>query len=138
MKVLAWRVPLAVAGLVLLSPNIEDLMTTHWFRIFGFVLVYLGAGCLLLSSLSLDYFRCPAPMRWLAWLGKYSYSVYLWHILAGGWLIPLLGAKGNNLAGWILNAMIYLVGCWVIGFLLARLIELPALRWRDNWFPSQA
>jgi peptidoglycan/LPS O-acetylase OafA/YrhL len=139
MKVLAWRIPLAFTGVCLLSPALEEAMDIQWFRIFGFILVYLGAGCLLLSSLSLDYFSCPTYVRWLASLGKYSYSVYLWHFLAGVWLTPLLGAKwNNNLAGWILNALIYFVGSWTIGIMSAFLIELPTLRCRDHWFPTSS
>ncbi|MEI9865305.1 MAG: acyltransferase [Limisphaerales bacterium] len=100
MKVFAWRGPLALIGAFLVSPIISDVIDLQWFRIFGFILIYLGAGCLLLSSLSLDYFPCPAFVRWLASLGKYSYSVYLWHIPVGYGLTPLLREKwqGNSLA----------------------------------------
>ncbi|HTB84100.1 MAG TPA: acyltransferase, partial [Candidatus Sulfotelmatobacter sp.] len=136
MKVLAWRVPLVAVGVCLLTPVLPNFMGLEWFRTVGFVLVYLGAGCLVLGSLSLDDSACPAWLRWPAWLGKYSYSVYLWHILAGKWLVPLLAPKGNGLPGWILNALIYFVGCWVVGIVLAWLIEFPALRWRDRFFPS--
>jgi len=136
MKVLAWRVPLAIVGVCLLSPVLVVYMGIEWFRMFGFILVYLGAGCLVLSSLSLGYSSCPAWLRWPASLGKYSYSVYLWHILAGMWMVPLLGSKGDGLPAWILNALIYFTGCWVAGIVLARLIEFPALRWRDRLFPS--
>jgi peptidoglycan/LPS O-acetylase OafA/YrhL len=135
-KVLSWRALFAVTGLCLLLPSCVNVMDVRWFRIFGFILIYLGAGCLLLSSLSLDYFPCPAFVRWLAWLGKYSYSVYLWHLLAGDWLTPLLRVKMVKMPGMILNALIYVAGAWAIGIVLARLIEFPVLRCRDRWFPS--
>jgi len=125
-----------VVGVCLLSPILEEYMGIEWFRMFGFILVYLGAGCLVLSSLSLDDSACPTWIRWPAWLGKYSYSVYLWHVLAGLWMVPLLGSKGESLPGRFLNTLIYFAGCWVIGIIFARLIEFPALRWRDRLFPS--
>jgi peptidoglycan/LPS O-acetylase OafA/YrhL len=137
-KVLAWRVPLAVVGVSLLSPVVQGVMGLEWYRMFGFVLVYLGAGCLVLGSLSLDGASCPAWIRWPACLGKYSYSVYLWHVLTGMWMTPLLGFKGDNLPARFLNTMIYFTSCWVIGIILARLVEFPALRWRDRLFPSLA
>jgi peptidoglycan/LPS O-acetylase OafA/YrhL len=136
-KVLACRVPLALVGVCLLSQFLPTYMGLGWYRVFGFTLVYLGAGCLVLSSLSLDS-SCPAWLRWPARLGKYSYSVYLWHILVGIWMTPLLGSKGDNLPTRFLNAMIYLAACWVVGIVLARLIEFPALRLRDRFFPSLA
>jgi hypothetical protein len=32
---------------------------------------------------------------------------------------------------------IFLVGAFVIGITMAKLIELPTLRLRDRWFPSR-
>jgi peptidoglycan/LPS O-acetylase OafA/YrhL len=135
-KIISLRLPFAFVGLCLLLPGFVPIMDIQWFHIFGFILIYLGAGCLLLSSLSLDYIRCPAFVKGLAWLGKYSYSVYLWHLMVGSRLFPLVEMKLNNRLGWALNTLIYFALCWLAGILLARAIEFPALRLRDRWFPS--
>ncbi len=135
-KVMLCRVPLAVAGMVLILPGWSDVIGIQWFRIFGFVLVYFGAGCLLLSSLALDYYHCPRLVRSVAWLGQYSYSVYLWHLLSGYCVFPFLSLKLDTTIGSILNALIYFVSTWVVGIILARLIEFPVIRCRDRWFPS--
>jgi peptidoglycan/LPS O-acetylase OafA/YrhL len=135
-KIYSLRVLFVVAGFCLLLPSFVDVMDIQWYRIFGFILVYLGAGCLLLSSFSLDYYPCPFFIKWLAWLGKYSYSVYLWHFFVGYHFYPLLEVKLDNMFGWIINALLYFVSSWGFGIVMARIIEFPALRCRDRWFPS--
>ena len=129
------RWPLALGGVVLILPVWSGMIGIEWYHIFGFVMVYLGAGCLLLGSLALDYDHCPRVLRWVAWLGQYSYSVYLWHLLSGYLVFPLLSIKSDTMIGSILNALIYFVSTWLVGIILARLIEFPIIRCRDRWFP---
>jgi len=135
-RIIALRWLFALVGLGLLSPEVDQIMGDQWYDIFGFILVYLGAGCLLLSCLAIDYFHCPIFIKWLAWLGKYSYSVYLWHFFVGEHLYPMVEVRLDNLSGWILNALICFASSWTFGILMARIIEFPALRCRDRWFPS--
>jgi peptidoglycan/LPS O-acetylase OafA/YrhL len=137
-KIISLRLPFALVGLCLLLPGFVPVVNNQWFRIFGFILLYLGAGCLLLSSFSFDYGHCPVFIKWLAWSGKYSYSVYLWHLVVGSCLFPLIDIRRDTWLGWVLDALIYFALCWGVGILLARLIEFPALRMRDRWFPSLA
>lgn len=135
-RIISLRWLFALAGVCLLSPDVAVIMGDQWYHIFGFILVYLGAGCLLLSCLALDYFHCPIFIKWLAWLGKHSYSVYLWHFFVGEHVYPLFAINRDNLSGWILDALIYFTCSWAFGVLMARIIEFPALRCRDRWFPS--
>jgi peptidoglycan/LPS O-acetylase OafA/YrhL len=135
-KIYSLRMLFAIAGFCLLLPSMVEVMDIQWYRIFGFILVYLGAGCVLLSSFSLDYYPCPVFIKWLAWLGKYSYSVYLWHFFVGYHFYPLLEVKLDNVFGWIINALLYFTSSWGFGIVIARAIEFPALRCRDRWFPS--
>jgi len=135
-KLLAKRWLFAFAGLALLFPAIYE--HEAWFRIVGFNFTYLGAGYLLIFFLSFD--RSPGSLciRFMAWLGKHSYSVYLWHILAGSWLLPYVTFKFKplNILGWTTNLLIYYALCFGLGILTSWLIEFPILRVRDRLFPS--
>jgi peptidoglycan/LPS O-acetylase OafA/YrhL len=72
--------------------------------------------------------------RALAWLGTYSYTIYLSHAVLDGlrelddvpW--PTLGAWPDRLA--------YLALAVVGGVLLTAVVERPWLALRDRWFPS--
>jgi peptidoglycan/LPS O-acetylase OafA/YrhL len=86
--------------------------------------------------MALDYIRCPLLVKRISSLGKYTYSVYLWHLLAGACVFPLVSVKSNSMVGNTLDALIYFILAWIVGIVLALLIELPVLRCRDRWFPS--
>jgi peptidoglycan/LPS O-acetylase OafA/YrhL len=135
-KIISFRWLFALAGLGLLLPGVVPMMDMQWFRIFGFILIYLGAGCLLLSCLALDYFPCPIFIKWLASMGKYSYSVYLWHWIVGDCLFPLFDLRSNTRLSLIVNALTYFALSWLFGIFMAKIIEFPILRLRDRWFPS--
>lgn len=131
----AWRWPLAATGILLILPGVDPIMSIQWFRIAGFILIYLGAGCLLVSCLAVNPVRHSRLVGWLAWLGRHSYSVYLWHVSAGACLFPWVSLNLNTRTGWAADTIIYFVLCWVLGVLMARIIEFPVLRIRDRWFP---
>jgi len=63
--------------------------------------------------------------RPLAWTGRYSYSIYLWH------LVP---AKGLIYLHWqgSLAFAAYATAALLLGVVMAKLVELPALRLRDR------
>jgi peptidoglycan/LPS O-acetylase OafA/YrhL len=85
-------------------------------------------------------FRTFRLYRFVAWLGVYSYGIYLWHSLA---LSP-----GDVVTRYLLNhgmpallvfplglgfQMIFAVG---IGYVMTHAIEFPLLRIRDRFVPA--
>ncbi|MCU1623469.1 MAG: putative O-acetyltransferase [Frankiales bacterium] len=59
-------------------------------------------------------------VRWLTWLGRRSYALYLWHYLWATWTHPLTPLVGIPLG--VAGSLLCTVVSW-------RLVEAPALRW---------
>ena len=111
------------------------------------VVVYLAYGAILLAMVH------PSPnangttrvsrnsfSRFLAFIGYFSYPIYLWHIDAGrmsGRLIYYLGSLGPE-ARWLLMLASYVTVSIVAGVLLGVLIDRPMLAFRDRYFPGRA
>lgn len=96
--------------------------------------IYLATAVLLLELPN-------RPLRFgksLAWLGKHSYSIYLWHQLVNVWIASrwVTGLdKGQNFA---LYVAIYFSLSLLIGVGVSLVIETPLLRWRDRVSPSRS
>jgi peptidoglycan/LPS O-acetylase OafA/YrhL len=115
-----------------------------------FTLLYLGYGCLFLALLYTNAEEGvggrvlkSVPARILAFIGYYSYSIYLWHINlprypAEKWLIEKLTPLVSVEARWLVVTVFYLVWTISLGVIMAKLIETPSLKLRDKLFPPRA
>jgi peptidoglycan/LPS O-acetylase OafA/YrhL len=117
--------------------------TGRFFLIFGPTFLYLGFGGLLLLCIHVrDVLprSLATPLEKLgaasAFVGLYSYSIYLWQGVFGIYTerglqqFLHIQLQGFPRFTW------YVVGCVVFGILMARLIEFPVLKFRDTFFPS--
>lgn len=106
-----------------------------WAFVFGLTTNYIAGGFLLIGLLKTDVGKSWI-VRILAYIGVYSYSIYLWHLPVQEWLaIPLNYETGIN--NWFFYAGIYLIGAVLFGIFLSKLIEYPILRFRNKQFPSR-
>jgi peptidoglycan/LPS O-acetylase OafA/YrhL len=145
MRPVANRLMIGLATAVFLSTCFIFQGTSRFYVVFGPTFLYLGFGGLLMLSL---YVRDVLPQRLAgplsklgtacAFVGLYSYSIYLWQGVFG--LYTIRGLKQFfhiELTGFSLFAW-YFAGCVIFGIVMSRLIEFPVLRLRERFFPPVA
>jgi peptidoglycan/LPS O-acetylase OafA/YrhL len=135
-----WRFPLVCASAMLVAPILGARDDTRVMQSAGLALAALGFGGILIVSAVAPERPWRAVGRLLpaiAWLGTYSYSVYLWHFPVRAWAMPAITA----LTGWVpspwADLVVYLALCVAVGVVMARLVEMPVLALRDRWLPSR-
>lgn len=144
-----WRGPLFAVWLVLWAPNLFVEPDTAFVRTVGLTCGFVGSGALLIAAThthAADFGRMVGLVRPLAglaaWIGVYSYGAYLWHTTAMGIVEREAGKRLIDLAGgistpvWMLSAAIVVVGALLAGVVMTKLVEWPALRARERYFPS--
>jgi peptidoglycan/LPS O-acetylase OafA/YrhL len=131
------RVWVLAAVLLMVPPFVFRLEDNFFLPTAGFSCLYLAGGlliCVLLEN--------PLPrnrlVRLVAWIGFYSYSIYLWHffvlrVTCGKWM----GAEIAGRPPWGLY-LLYLAGSVLTGVLMAKVVECPFLALRDRLFPSRS
>lgn len=95
----------------------------------------IGGALLLMGALGTRGKSTPAT-ELLATIGENSYSIYLWHPLVCLQWLPFgykyLGIK-RDVFNWPIG---FIVTSILVGILMSHLIERPALKLRDRWFPG--
>lgn len=143
------RVLLFAAGLALLAPfTLLVIQESRFIVTIGFSLVYLGFACLLVAMLhtlpsdgTFGRLVYGIPGRVFAFVGVYSYPIYLWHIdFAIGPMYNL--ARRHFLSGlptsirYVALMVLSLSIAVAVGVVMGRLVESPALKLRNRMFPS--
>jgi len=110
---------------------------------FGLTFLYLGFGGLLVLTLEVRNVLSGSAAAVAdrlgticAFVGMYSYSIYLWHdaLISTVYVFFLRKTVHINVPG-IALFLFELLGSIALGIFFARLIEFPVLRFRDRVFP---
>jgi len=116
---------------------------SYFISTIGFTLLYIGFG--ILNSIFIinkneypvfNNFIVKSIFNLLSWIGIYSYTIYLFHMLYLKYLTKLyqLGGFDDNS---ILFSLVFLAGSVLIGVAVSKIIEIPALKLRDKFFPKK-
>ena len=137
---------LTVVGMtaLMLSCCVVFPLESPFMQSFGLTLVYLGFGGLLMLSLTADGSEDPRTGLGtvsakigaaLAFVGTYSYSIYLWHVPVEIFGLRAIRALSPVTLSPALLTYLYITISIPLGILMAHIIEFPALKLRDRLFP---
>ncbi len=130
--------PFLVAGCALLAPSfVLDPKTSTFMHTFGLTLNYVGSGLILMYGLAWERAR-PRRAGLLAFVGLYSYSIYLWHFPTLFQLLPRFYKYLGLPVSSVLTFAVFAVASCAVGIGMAKLVEFPVLRLRDRLFPSRS
>lgn len=122
-----------LAGIVLISPLFYIKAGSMFYNTIGFNTVHLGFAVLVAYAAQGDLvsrFRMFLPMDYLiritSYIGIYSYSIYVWHLLLSDFIEKVLHLKTGG--------VLYLGVTISVGILLSMAIEQAFLRIRDRYF----
>jgi peptidoglycan/LPS O-acetylase OafA/YrhL len=102
---------------------------------FGYTMVYLAMGALLLVGYGYDgSLTCSFPYRLVAAIGVYSYGIYLWHLSVRDPLSKICSHLPVSTHWGALLISQYLAAIF-LGILTTKAVEFPMLRIRDRLFP---
>jgi peptidoglycan/LPS O-acetylase OafA/YrhL len=128
---------LIVAGIALLVPPFIYKLDSHMMMYTaGFTVVAFGSAALLVGTLTAGV-PDRAAVRVVAFVGRHSYGIYLWHLAVAAWGVPWLQRLTGPMPmeGKILAYFALALG---VGIGASYAIERPFLRLRDRWFPAHS
>jgi len=109
-----------------------------WAAFAGMDLTGGAAALLLLAGVGRPELGKNLVLRCLASVGRHSYSIYLWHMPWLRFLQPFIEKQLPGAGRWWFSAGMGVAGSLILGRLMAEVVEGPALKLRDRWFPSVA
>jgi peptidoglycan/LPS O-acetylase OafA/YrhL len=114
------------------------LWTPHSFVLTALIptLNYLGFGLVLFQATQIPFPKAGVG-AWLVrpfdYLGKHSYSIYLWHLPVKQWVMdPLVPGQAG-----LLYFVGFVVASLAVGTFFSEILEMPVLQLRNRLFPSR-
>ena len=101
----------------------------------GYTVNYICFSALLLLVYGYEGALIRTPMyRATAWIGRYSYGIYLWHLSVREPAVKLCSHLPPSV-GWLVLLIVQYAAAIALGVLVTKLVEFPMLRVRERLFP---
>jgi len=108
-----------------------------WGSTAGYTVAWVWAAAILLLVLEARWVgRAGWVSRPMAALGRNSYGIYVWHVLAAQLAIEALGRDYTDGGG--VNLLVKYAAALVVGVVATQLVERPSLWLRDRLLPGAA
>ena len=128
---------------VLLSACVLFPEETRFMQTIGLTLVSLGFAGLLILCLTAETSSGSSPISVaarkigsaMAFVGRHSYSIYLWHVPIVAYGLKIVIALSPVPLSSSALTYIYAAASIPVGILMARVVEFPAVKLRDKLFP---
>jgi len=128
---------LFIAGIACFIPAFSLPYISGWFMaVPSYNLFFLGGGFLILAGTKVQISN--PVLKGIAGIGGYSYCIYLCHDPWQRYFVLRIVDPTDSTLAWWAYFLLYTVGALVGGIVMSLIIEKPALRLRDRFFPSQS
>lgn len=127
---------LLIFGVLLILPAfLKDIKTYPFIYTAGYTLIYLGSGMILMAVTAVNL-RQTGLLRFMGFIGKHSYNIYLWHLPVRSFLNSSLMQNTAVQS----NSYVYILTFATLGIMVgifwSLTLEAYFLKLRDRFFPS--
>jgi len=117
---------------ILVILSFIDFTAFIFLKIFGFTLLYLAFGTILSYIMCLPNMSNNFFINVVSKIGKYSYSIYLYHYLSLFFFYPISHNINMEI---FLRVFLYCLYTLILSYTAVRFIEIPALKLQNKLVP---
>lgn len=118
--------------------------SSKWITTIGFSTTWMGYGALVILFIGLptiknswgQVFNKNKLAMAIAWVGFYSYAIYLFHFFIGLAVLSNFRSLIWSKPPVLVQFLVFLAADIIFGFLISYFFEQPILKWRNRVFPS--
>ncbi|HJY12216.1 MAG TPA: acyltransferase, partial [Flavobacterium sp.] len=135
------RLLLNISFVILMLTILLTVNNPYLDRSVGYLVQAIGFTLLIVQVLtSKSIFKNSIIYRFIAWIGIYSYGIYLWHSISVGpsrKIQKILFNQGYNELTILITVVLFQLFLSVfLGYITSIIIEWPSLSLRDRFYPS--